>query len=182
MKTIPKDQIESTLGKNGFAWFPKKISLLRYIQGIPELDALQESQPAIGKRELEITALPHGFEFSAKHNSKSIVVGISYTDVKQAAVENPEDIVTKKDRSVIGRAVVGGLLLGPVGAIVGGMSGLQEGKKVESTDIIITLRVEQDAQEYFIVATVAKKYKILIDKFFIRVLPPLAPSIEIVIT
>lgn len=35
--------------------------------------------------------------------------------------------ITEKDKSVIGRAVVGGLIFGAVGAIVGGMSGI--GKK-----------------------------------------------------
>ena len=35
-----------------------------------------------------------------------------------------EKAIIEKDKSVIGRAVVGGLLLGPVGAIVGGMSGI----------------------------------------------------------
>jgi hypothetical protein len=42
------------------------------------------------------------------------------------------DEITEKDKSVIGRAVIGGVLLDPVGAVVGGMSGLgtkQEIKK-----------------------------------------------------
>lgn len=38
---------------------------------------------------------------------------------------------TEKNKSVIGRAVVGGLLLGPVGAIVGGMSGTSKNQKME---------------------------------------------------
>ena len=37
--------------------------------------------------------------------------------------------IKHKNKSVVGRAVVGGLLLGPVGAVVGGMSGL--GQKEE---------------------------------------------------
>jgi hypothetical protein len=37
---------------------------------------------------------------------------------------------TQKNKSVVGRAVVGGLLLGPVGAVVGGMSGV--GNKINS--------------------------------------------------
>ena len=35
-----------------------------------------------------------------------------------------QEASTEQDKSVIGRAVVGGVLLGPVGAIVGGMSGI----------------------------------------------------------
>lgn len=46
-------------------------------------------------------------------------------DMKCVPLENFEE----QNKSVIGRAIVGGLLLGPLGAIVGGMSGI--GKKVK---------------------------------------------------
>ena len=41
----------------------------------------------------------------------------------------PEEKITQENKSVIGRAVVGGLLLGPLAAVVGGMSGI--GKKTK---------------------------------------------------
>lgn len=37
--------------------------------------------------------------------------------------------ILEKQKSVVGRAVVGGLLLGPLGSIVGGMSGIGSKKK-----------------------------------------------------
>lgn len=52
------------------------------------------------------------------------VMSIEYADI--TAVEIITETI-KKDKSVIGRAVVGGLLLGPIGAVVGGISGM--GKK-----------------------------------------------------
>ncbi|MBU3107137.1 hypothetical protein [Clostridium gasigenes] len=42
-----------------------------------------------------------------------------------------EKDVVEKSKSTVGRAVVGGVLLGPLGAIVGGMSGI--GNKVKSS-------------------------------------------------
>lgn len=44
-------------------------------------------------------------------------------EIQQAYSPAEYESITK-DKSVIGRAIVGGLLLGPVGAIVGGMSGI----------------------------------------------------------
>jgi len=42
-----------------------------------------------------------------------------------------DGIVKEEDKSVVGRAVVGGLLFGPLGAVVGGMSGVGKKEKVE---------------------------------------------------
>lgn len=42
-----------------------------------------------------------------------------------------------KDKSVIGRAAVGGLLLGDVGAVVGGMSGLQQSQVDVGGDLVV---------------------------------------------
>lgn len=46
-------------------------------------------------------------------------------------IKNAEVLIemAEKNKSVIGRAVVGGLLLGPVGAVVGGISGTGTNKK-----------------------------------------------------
>ena len=49
--------------------------------------------------------------------------------LKQTSLEE----LTKTDKSIVGRAVVGGLILGPLGAIVGGMTGI--GNKEKSVNI-----------------------------------------------
>lgn len=57
----------------------------------------------------------------------------------------PKEVqIVEKDKSVIGRAVVGGVLLGPVGAVVGGMSGIGTNKnekvvQQEKNDIYVTI-------------------------------------------
>lgn len=48
-----------------------------------------------------------------------------------------ETEIKEKSKSVGGRAVVGGILLGPLGALVGGMSGVGDKKKKTITNYII---------------------------------------------
>lgn len=76
----------------------------------------------------------------------------------------------EKDKSVIGRAIVGGLLLGPVGAIVGGMSGIgtkQETKiiKNEKEDIYLDIV----AQKQHFLFKVSKLNNDLAYKFYKRI-------------
>ena len=52
---------------------------------------------------------------------------VTYEQLTAAEAMTATDLLTK-DKSVIGRAIVGGLLLGPIGAIVGGMSGASKEK------------------------------------------------------
>lgn len=57
-------------------------------------------------------------------------VNLPYEKLKRVAVVTEVDILTiEKDKSVVGRAVAGGLFLGPLGALVGGMSGVGSKKK-----------------------------------------------------
>lgn len=67
-----------------------------------------------------------GVSFFPIHNSQIISINTAWR----------EDLV-KTDKSVIGRAVVGGLILGPLGAIVGGMSGIGSKEKYENKYYII---------------------------------------------
>lgn len=48
-----------------------------------------------------------------------------------AAEEITEQEVSEKSKSVIGRAAVGGLVLGPLGAVIGGLSGTGNKSKTE---------------------------------------------------
>lgn len=65
-----------------------------------------------------------------KHKKK-ILETINYGEVIDVIlleeIENND-----KNKSIIGRAIVGGLLLGPVGAVVGGMSGTSKTKTAKS--------------------------------------------------
>ena len=57
--------------------------------------------------------------------------------IKKAVVFTEKELKLK-DKSVIGRAALGGLLLGPLGAVVGGVSGVGD-KKKEKTLIFLSV-------------------------------------------
>lgn len=56
------------------------------------------------------------------------IIKLNYEQIVAAEVITEKEIV-ESDKSVVGRAVVGGVLLGPLGAIVGGMSGIGSSTK-----------------------------------------------------
>jgi hypothetical protein len=67
-----------------------------------------------------------GLTFYPIHNSQII-------SIKQTSQEE----LARTDKSVIGRAVVGGLILGPLGAIVGGMSGIGSKEKLKNKHYLV---------------------------------------------
>lgn len=67
-----------------------------------------------------------GLTFYPIHNSQII-------SIKQTSREE----LIRTDKSVIGRAVVGGLLLGPLAAIVGGMSGIGSKEKLKNKNYLV---------------------------------------------
>ena len=97
-----------------------------------------------------------GLKFYQIHNSQII-------SLKRTSHEE----LVKADKSVIGRAVVGGLILGPLGAIVGGMSGIGiKDKFIDKNYFIINYwDVEtRSAQTILISSTETTK----IDSFILR--------------
>lgn len=69
------------------------------------------------------------------------VMSVEYSDITNAEILTETE---EKDKSVIGRAIVGGLILGPVGAVVGGMSGT--GKK-EKKHYYLRLTISYGTEE-----------------------------------
>lgn len=76
--------------------------------------------------------------------SEKKVYEIRY-DQLTAAESMQKSELLKKDKSVIARGVVGGLLLGPIGAIIGGLSGMGQ-KKIKGDFLIINYRSAADSE------------------------------------
>ena len=157
MHTIDKANLTAQLGKGSF-WFPIRLTDLTYCYGIDVLDQVRQAQPSTIPAPLTITCRPAGLELSILHKFSQHTVGLAYADLRRVAVEVPEEVVEQRERSVIGRAVLGGLLLGPLGAVIGGMSGLKPGSRISAGDALLTIEVEQGGQSGFFVATLRRLY------------------------
>lgn len=73
------------------------------------------------------------------------VVKLNYNQIVAANVITEKEII-ESDKSVVGRAVVGGVLLGPLGAIVGGMSGIGNKTKA-STHYFMVINYKSNTGE-----------------------------------
>ena len=76
---------------------------------------------------------------------KNKKVYVSYDQIKAANCINEKEII-EKSKSTTGRAIAGGVLLGPLGAIVGGMSGIGT-KQKSSTHYFIVINYTSKSGE-----------------------------------
>lgn len=65
------------------------------------------------------------FEDRLKFNENEELL---FSNIKNSKIIN-ETQITEKEKSVLKRAIVGGVLLGGIGAIIGGMTGLKDSKE-----------------------------------------------------
>lgn len=97
---------------------------LSFIDGIPGYVRGTAISLSIEKDTNYLTIRPRAFKQLPE-------VSIAMDRLVGVTVANEQEILEKeKEKSVVGRAVIGGVLLGPLGAIVGGMTGI--GTKTKS--------------------------------------------------
>jgi len=89
-----------------------------------------------------ITEIPSGKVKVILHtHGLQIVKGLSFYPIHNSQIISlkltSQEELSKTDKSVIGRAVIGGLILGPLGAIVGGMSGIGNKEKLENKHYLV---------------------------------------------
>ncbi|MBE6068836.1 MAG: hypothetical protein E7211_14235 [Clostridium lundense] len=75
-------------------------------------------------------------KFENKKTKEKATAHLSVDKITKAAFITEKEIL-EKQKSVGGRAVVGGLLLGPLGAIVGGMTGLNNKKETQIKNFVV---------------------------------------------
>lgn len=77
---------------------------------------------------------------------KKETVHLKYSKITNVGIVNEKDI-QEKDKSVLGRAVAGGLVLGPLGAVIGGVSGIgKKEKKKTKIYYIINYKSSDDGE------------------------------------
>lgn len=104
-----------------------------------------------------------------------------YEQITAVAYANKSDFL-KKDRSVIGRGIAGGILLGPVGAIIGGMSAIGRQKNIKGEFLIIDyIPSTNDEQKTIIFDLYKPSIARKAEKFIVEKCPQLVKSDHVVI-
>jgi len=93
-----------------------------------------------------LTLLDDGRLKIKEYISRKDAYYLNYSQIKNVGIINKADI-KEEDKSVVGRAVVGGLLLGPLGAVVGGVSGIGKKQIEEYKNFIIINYISSESSE-----------------------------------
>lgn len=110
--------------------------ILKHLEGVPSIAEGVNRQLTISPEDNKLYISKDG---KYKENSVSLDL-----DKLVFAEDTTVEEITEKNKSVVGRATVG-LLLGPIGAVVGGLSGV--GSKSKSKDIrVLVIGYESEGE------------------------------------
>ena len=129
MKICTKEEVNQLLGKRKWYKGTDLLTGLKYLHGIDELSNIEDTATLISK-DITIEARPLGFNVWTLINFKTYRVPLLFQHFKSWEIRKQKTVIEKESKSVLKRAIVGGVLLGGVGAVVGAMSGLKD-KEVE---------------------------------------------------
>lgn len=153
MKELGSPQMEKQFGKYGFFSKPANsilIAKIEYLSGIPPFDYRLKGKPFNKKtNSIYLEMRPHGLEIRLTEGFTGYLIGFKFEQIKYFVFEAQQQVMEFKSKSIVGRAFLGGLLLGPVGAIVGGMTGIGD-KAVKSDkypDNILSICIVDDDNE-----------------------------------
>lgn len=171
MEVLDKKTINDKLGSFGMFSGKAGNSLLyevNYLGGIQSLDSLIE-KINITTKGIFFDVRPKGLELLMSYGFSSYRFGLFDEGINYWAFEAQKKITEKKSKSIIGRALVGGLILGPVGAIVGGMTGIgdkEKSKSLSGIDNILSISYTENDKEYNLLFECSdKKAKKVFDYF-----------------
>lgn len=161
MNEYTKAELSQMFGKPNWLQ-PSSTVEIEYLSGITFLDNFIKSF-FIKSHAIFFKQYPSGLviEFMSGFSTKR--TGIKTSTINYIVLEHKDNILYKKDLSVVGGAIVGGLLLGPLGAVIGGMTGIgAKGTLGNYPDNILTISYGSK----FIVFAVKNKAYTAIEQFF----------------
>jgi len=167
MKCLTKDEANEEFGTLSFFQKNGTQTLIAKIEYFCGVDLFDENK--LFSSPVVLYMRPKGLIISSLMKSK-IQIGILDENINYIVIEHKENIVGKKDKSIIGRAVIGGVLLGPLGAIIGGMSGIGE-KEIKSKaipDNIVSISYKDNLTDKIMSFSLSTKNFKATEEYFIR--------------
>lgn len=156
MEILKKEQILTAIGNSKFSISNEtKLLCTQYATGITAFDSLI-NQESLFSTNIPTNIIEHnrGYEISIMYKFKLYRVAIPLDHIISITIEDKAAIIEQKDKSVIGRALLGGILLGPLGAVIGGMTGIGKNDKIlYSPDVLLTILYKNNGFEKVIVFT-----------------------------
>lgn len=114
-----------------------------YLENLSLVDGLDMFSKGTSIR---LTLLDDGRLKITENMRKTAPVYLDYSQITNTGIVWEEEIV-EVDKSVVGRAIVGGLLLGSLGAEIGGISGVGKKKKTLNKCYYIINYVSSNSEE-----------------------------------
>jgi hypothetical protein len=140
MEKLTKNEAKNKFGKTSLFSGSTGLAKLTYIAGIENFDpteiegleslSLADKQMFFKEPFVKIKPTKNDAIIFEINSVPLVFTGFFNNDLAEVVYQAANDVVESKDKSVIGRAIVGGILLGPLGAIIGGASGI--GEKVKT--------------------------------------------------
>lgn len=128
---MKKSEIEKIIGGESFFNRKRLVGKLDYMGGVESFDKhLDESTYMNNVTCINLFIHANGIQVMMLLNLNIIRTAIKFEDIKSISIESGESITTQKDKSVLGRTILGGLVFGGIGAIVGAASGLNNSETV----------------------------------------------------
>ena len=174
MKEYKKDELNVAFGKKKLMSWTLS-GKVNYIGDIDFINTYVESKKITGKEIINFLQYPDGFVMEFFWNFSTIRLGIDLQSINYFVIEHQEQVVVQKNKSVIGRAILGGALFGELGAIVGGASGIGS-KNVQLSDFpdnILTISFTENGKNDYLIFSVKNKNYKDVEKFFKSAFPKL---------
>lgn len=135
----------------------KRIGLvIKFVDGLDFFSADEDLEVYIEPNENELI-------LKSISDKKKPVIHLSLDKLRYVHKTTEKEII-EKNKSVVGRAVVGTLIAGPLGTIIGGMSGIGSKKKTKNRDILI-IGYETDG-ELKEITLIESSFTFSLDKFY----------------
>lgn len=173
MNLLTAQEVSASIGKKKVFGSQSVVGKAHYLTGVKDFDEVIYQNEFSLKNIVNLFERKNGIELSMMHKFKMYHVALPYSELVSVTLEDREQILEKKERSVIGRAFLGGLILGVPGAIIGGMTGLKDGvQKIGMPDLMLTIEMKStESDNEVIVISCDFKHKKLLQGFFKATVP-----------